>query len=250
VCWPPESPCVPLGVFSYRNTPCGELKGFLGHLRGVYECSLGLVVWFNGKIAPLFGVHAGSTPAATPCCFVIKMWDPIRIYAASKSPLAAPDIVWFVRDLSAQGGYPFVFLAHQGIYNAFCVSMSVFRVCCMCLCSFVRLWRSPRFCVFICWTLINTQRPLINTLSVLSITHTLPLSFIYTWRVFPKHLKKLSALKPANKRPPNFSLINLNKKLARKHLFLLSSFHRRNNFNEYNTHNTQPHNHTNTLWKQ
>lgn len=71
VCWPPESPCVPLGVFSYRNTHCGELKGFLGRLRGVYECSLGLVVWFNGKIAPLFGVHASSTPAATPAPILV-----------------------------------------------------------------------------------------------------------------------------------------------------------------------------------
>ena len=43
-----------------------------------------------------------------------------------------PDIVQFVCILSTQGGYPFISLAPQRIYNAFVWILSVFRVCCMC----------------------------------------------------------------------------------------------------------------------
>jgi cytoskeletal protein RodZ len=91
----------------------------------------------------------------------------------------------------------------------------------------------------------HTQRPLNNTQQHSLITQqhsvtpssTSSFSLINTiqagfWVQHSVTYKKLSASIPVNKWPPRLSLINLNKKLARKCLFWFSSFHWRNNCNE------------------
>ena len=64
----PLSPSYGAWGFLAWQHPLWSSERLVGHLRGVYGCYMGLVVWFNGKIAPPFGVHAGSTPAATSEC--------------------------------------------------------------------------------------------------------------------------------------------------------------------------------------
>ena len=145
----------------------------------------------------------------TTCCFGVKIWNLIRYIVDFELTPMTPDIVQFVCILSTQGGYAFIFLDTQRIYNPFVWIMSVFRVCCMCFTE-----RSSVFfkrCVFVVIetrshrhssTLIDTHRHLATS------SNTLSLSLIITWRVFPKHLKKkLSSSKPVNKRPPRLSLI-------------------------------------------
>lgn len=166
MCWPPESPVCLWGSFRI-GTPLENIKmPCRASQRGLWvfpECSLARPVVLIKICETLY----------------VKSWF-------FNLPPLTFKILQFVGILSTQGGYPFVFLAHQRIYNPFVWSMSVFRVCYVCLCSFVRLWQMTRFCVFIYWThrdhTQTTQRPHTETHREHTLSVFLSLSIIYTWR--------------------------------------------------------------------
>ena len=154
------------------------------------------------------------------------MWDPIRYIVELIYPHAAPDIVQSVGNLSLHRGYPFIFLAHQRIYNAIVWIMSVISVyhdalMRLAVCAIRRAFAFPS--IEHSATHNNTQQHTSDLFRVLSATlsntqqHTLTLrahsaatligtlrdtlsvclslSLLYTYRrVFPKHLKKTFTL--------------------------------------------------------
>ena len=150
------------------------------------------------------------------------MWEGIRIWAALSHPHGLPLFVWFATDLSLHGGRALILWGCRGIYNPLLCLLSLFRVCCMCLCSFVRLRQMTRFCVSTYWTLIDTHRHsstlIEHTLSTIyweHLEHTLSfscwtyieLAFCYLFGGFLSvTYKKLSASSPLSKRLPSFSL--------------------------------------------